>query len=48
MMMMMIMLLNVLVDLEPKDTLSIYLECCTRFAINDAKEGRYLISYTAR
>ena len=29
-----------MVELQPKDILSIDLECFTRFALNDAKEGK--------
>ena len=34
---------NVMVELQPKDIPSIDLEYFTRFALNDAKEGRDLI-----
>ena len=36
-----------MVELQPKDILSIDLECFTRFALNNAKEGRDLI-FTGR
>ena len=39
--------LNVMVELQPKDILSIDLECFTRFALSDGKEGRDLI-FTGR
>ena len=36
-----------MVELQPKDILSIDLECFTRFALKDAKEGKDLI-FTGR
>ena len=41
------MFLDVIVELQPKDILSMNVGCFTRLALNDVKEGRVLI-FTGR